>query len=187
MKYVSIDIETCGLDWNEHSVIEFGAVVEDTQNELPLDQLPVFSKILSHKNYIGTPYALSLNKAIFDELAKKERTPDIIPADELGMAFRNWLFQQGFKEGYPIIINAAGKNFGTFDMRFLENIPNFKNHVWFNRRILDPAILYFNTNTDKELPNLSVCKQRAGIEDTTIAHRTVADALDVIRVLRTKL
>lgn len=191
MIYVSIDIETCGLDWNEDSVLEFGAVLEDTKSKIPLDLLPKFSRILEQEKYIGSPYALSLHKEIFDELAKKksERTEKIIPNNQLGKEFRNWLIDWGFEHKItePLMINVAGKNFGTFDMRFLERIPGFKENVWFNHRIIDPGVLFYENDIDDELPNLMKCKQRAGLKDLKIAHRTIADALDVINVLRYKL
>jgi hypothetical protein len=41
MKYVSIDIETGGLD-ARYSLLEFAAVVEDTADQLPLEELPTF-------------------------------------------------------------------------------------------------------------------------------------------------
>ena len=35
MRYISIDLETTGLDSENNQIIEFGAVLEDTNNILP--------------------------------------------------------------------------------------------------------------------------------------------------------
>ena len=42
MKYLSLDIETTGLDKEKCSIIQFAAVVEDTSNPLPYHELPKF-------------------------------------------------------------------------------------------------------------------------------------------------
>jgi oligoribonuclease (3'-5' exoribonuclease) len=73
MIYVSIDIETCGLDDKNHSILEFGAIIEDTDNPLPFETIPKFCTLLERpdNNYVGSPYALAMHKEIFQELAKK--------------------------------------------------------------------------------------------------------------------
>ena len=58
MKYVSIDIETTGLDPETCQILQVGAVIEDTQNLLPLEELPKFNCIVEHPAYTGSPYAL---------------------------------------------------------------------------------------------------------------------------------
>ena len=41
MKYLSIDIETTGLDPVEHKIIEFGCLIEDTTKpHIPVSELP---------------------------------------------------------------------------------------------------------------------------------------------------
>lgn len=187
MIYFSIDIETTGIDWNEDSILEFGAILEDTEKQLTFDSIPKYSVLLRHPKYIGSPYALSMHTDIFTELAKppghsKEK---IINFDELGNSFKMWLTTKGISFDEKIIV--AGKNFSTFDLRFLENLKNFNDLIKIHQRVIDPAVLYFDQSIDKELPNLSLCKQRAGIQDTTIAHRTIKDAWDIIRVLRGKM
>lgn len=94
---------------------------------------------------------------------------------------------------YPLItgnseivsISFAGKNFGTFDKKFLEMLPKWKQIIRIKQRIIDPSILYMDWKNDKELPNLSACKERAGM-DNIVAHNALADAWDVIELLRKK-
>ncbi len=196
MIYFSIDIETTGTDWDKHTVLEFGAILEDTKKQLPFEEIPKFNCLLRHPDYIGTPLALAMHKEIFEELESGKSKCEIIPFYDLGRVFQKWLFELYKSEQFfdtvagkdaPLIITVAGKNFGTFDLRFLENLGGFKKHVWFRKRILDPAILYYDDAIDTVLPNLETCKERAGIKNTAIAHRTIQDAWDVIEVLRGKL
>ena len=42
MKYISIDIETTGLDPENCQILSIGAVIEDTLNQLPFEELPTF-------------------------------------------------------------------------------------------------------------------------------------------------
>lgn len=187
MIYFSIDIETTGVNWNQDTILEFGAIMEDTEKQLPFESLPKFNALLRHPKYIGSPYALALHTDIFTELAKPEgkSSEKIILYNHLGIEFKSWLIKQGIDSSSKIVV--AGKNFASFDMRFLENLEGFNSYIKFNQRFIDPAVFYFDSSVDKELPNLSLCKQRAGIQDTTIAHRTIKDAWDIISVLRGKM
>jgi hypothetical protein len=83
----------------------------------------------------------------------------------------------------PITLNVAGKNFGTFDKLFLQELPWWQKLIRTRQRVLDPAILMVDWNNDKSLPNLTTCKERAGIEGV-VTHDALEDAWDVIEVLR---
>lgn len=187
MIYFSIDLETTGVDWNQDTILEFGAIMEDTEKQLPFESIPKFNVLLRHPKYIGSPYALAMHTDIFTELAKPpgQSKEKIINFNQLGNSFKVWLTSKGIKSDEKIIV--AGKNFGTFDLRFLENLEGFGEYIKFHQRIIDPAVLYFDNSADKELPNLSICKERAGIQNTEIAHRTIKDAWDIIQVLRGKM
>jgi hypothetical protein len=90
------------------------------------------------------------------------------------------LFNSNIK---PILINVAGKNFGTFDKLFLEKLPWWKKLIQPKQRIIDPAILCCTWNSDDALPSLSQCKARLNITGE-ISHNALEDAWDVIQVLR---
>jgi len=85
----------------------------------------------------------------------------------------------------PVRVSMAGKNFATFDRLFLNRLKGFKGFIKMNQRILDPAILYVDWKEDSTLPNLKLCKERAGIEGV-VTHKAVEDAWDVIEILRAK-
>ena len=100
-----------------------------------------------------------------------------------------------YKDGilYPSITNktsishltVAGKNFATFDKLFLEKLPRWKQVFKIRQRIIDPTILFTDWKNDTDLPNLSTCKKRAGL-DEFVSHDAVQDAFDVVELLRTQ-
>jgi len=83
----------------------------------------------------------------------------------------------------PITINVAGKNFGTFDKLFLQQLPWWQKLIRTRQRVLDPAILCVDWNNDDSLPSLTKCKERKGVEGI-VTHNALEDAWDVIQVLR---
>jgi len=83
----------------------------------------------------------------------------------------------------PIHITVAGKNFGTFDLRFLEKLPRWNQLIKVRQRILDPTILYTDWKNDESLPSLSKCKKRANMTEV-VSHDAVEDSFDVIALLR---
>jgi hypothetical protein len=83
----------------------------------------------------------------------------------------------------PWYFNAAGKNFVSFDQKFLERLPRWKQVFKIRRRVLDPAILFVDWTNDTAVPGLSLCKERAGLP-SLVTHNAVEDALDVVMLLR---
>ena len=64
MIYVSIDIETSGLNHDMNHVLSIGAIIEDTDKKLPYDELPKFNAIVLQNNIQGSPRAITMNKEI---------------------------------------------------------------------------------------------------------------------------
>lgn len=180
MKYVSIDIETTGIDHKNCQIIEFAAVVDDLKNQKPLEELPKFHSYVKHKLYTGEPYALAMHAEIFKKLSKQENA--CLPEELLPNFFEFLIKKAEYK--VPVEINVAGKNFANFDKRFLELLPN-KDIVKFKHRTIDPSILYLDVENDFELPGTSECLSRAGL-DNTVKHTALEDALAVVNLLRCK-
>lgn len=196
MKYVSIDIETTGLDPETCQILQIGAVIEDTLNPAPLEELPKFQCIVEHENYSGSPFALSLNSWILkilgglenktkDERLEYRKYHNILPAGLVAKSFQMWLASNGIPAEATscVKINAAGKNFASFDKVFLQKLPNWSSNVQIRQRILDPAILLMNWQTDESLPNLQVCMDRCELAGE-VTHDALQDAIDVVRVIR---
>ena len=219
MIYVSIDIETSGLEPLNNSVLSFGAIIEDTTNKLPYEKLPKFNAIVLQNQITGSPRAISMNKEIialigeYKEGNEEDRTNlehhsdyVFLQENELAQKFYDFLFLNGiypnssflnnhvrnvngtmipaFNNHTPsLTINVAGKNFGTFDKLFLEELPWWKKLIKIRQRIIDPSVLYCKWDEDNAIPSLKKCKERAGI-DGEVAHTALEDAWDVVQMLR---
>jgi len=202
MKYVSIDIETTGLNPETCQILSIGAVIEDTLNILPFSEIPKFHAIIPHYQIKGEPFALNLNVGIIKHISDYHHMPreerirfevaisvDFHEEDKIAFALASFLIKNGYSSGLalnnPITLQVAGKNFATFDKLFLEKLPRWKQYFKIMQRILDPAILYMDFHTDSKLPNLDECKKRANLEGL-VSHDALEDAYDVIQVLRNK-
>lgn len=173
MIYVSIDVETTGLDPNKHQLIELGAVIDDLVT--PLEDLPKFSRVVRWKVYEGEEEALKMNA---DIISNPTAYPWCWPR-ELMPLFCTWLRDNSIDTEE---VQAAGKNFATFDLRFLERLENAPK---FHRRVIDPGSMYMRA-IDKRVPSLSECMQRAGIKEA-VTHRAAEDAMLVVRLIRARL
>jgi|694.fasta_scaffold08002_17 oligoribonuclease len=187
--YVSIDIETLGLNSESCDTIEFGAVLDDLKS--PIDSLPIFHCYLVKDNYRGEPYAMSMHAKKLEIIAARTLGYNYLEPLHLDAEFASWLKSHGVAEvekpqgGATLKISVAGKNFATFDMAFLNKIPNWGTSISIKRRIIDPAVLYFDPKTMEELPDLESCLAIAGIQKQ-VTHNAVDDALDVVKCLRYK-
>jgi len=196
MNYISFDIETAGLEVGYHSVLEFGAVIDDF--ETPIDELPTFRRLLDHETIVGHSYALGMHSdnGILKELQNGEATQGgkIIDPEDLGRDFAHFLYSNGFDGGDDFVgpveeavsgytFTAAGKNVASFDIPHVREIRNFSDHIQFHHRVLDPGPLYFDPSEDETIPDLSTCLKRAGF-DENVEHTAVADSKDVIKLLR---
>lgn len=76
MKYVSIDIETTGLDQEACQILSVGAVIEDTNNPLPLTELPTFHCAIKRSSVYGELYALNMNKDLIETIVQYQTAKD---------------------------------------------------------------------------------------------------------------
>src|ERR671920_1325386 len=116
MHYVSIDLETTGTHPGRHQIIEFGAVIENTNRATELQNLPRFKRIVKHAEYTGQAFAINLNARIFQELVQPTGVAQVCEAHELAQQFKDFLVNNGYEtdEGKPYVrIIAAGKNFAA--------------------------------------------------------------------------
>lgn len=213
-KFISIDIETTGLDPEVNQIVEVGAVY-DTRGYAGVGSgpaivecrsLPKFRAVLMHDELVINPYCANLHKDLWEEMLKatvgtlsdahnaKGIITHYVKPQDFERVFHKWLCgvidntlrDEDFHPESPVTINVAGKNPAGFDIPFLLELPEWSNElVKFRRRIIDPAMLCFVEETDTELPDLQTCLDRCSI-DSTVKHTAVEDALDVIKILRRK-
>lgn len=186
MRFVSVDIETTGLNPEKHEVIEVGAVVVDTMND-NLDNAARMRFLIPAEDYLVNAYCAKLHYDLWQELSVIKNPDQYVsngnyrnyrgqcPGYKFGEVFSKWCTENGIGIAGPIA--AGGKNFSSFDKVFLEKLPNFTKEVRFMHRAFDPAPL-FTLATDATLPNLDTCLKRAGIPKQT-DHTALADALCV--------
>ena len=186
MPYVSIDLETTGLNHERCQILEVGAIYDDGFKFV--DDLPIFHKYIYDPDgwYCGEPFGLALNQKILKRLSSISAV-DIqnkvcIRADELATEFRNWLLNACGWDG-KTCLTPAGKNFASFDANFLNRVPGWKEKIKLNHRVIDPAMLWWNPLEDDKLPGSQECMDRAGIKGT-VAHTAVEDAEMVVRMIR---
>lgn len=210
MIYTSIDIETSGLDPEKNCVLSIGAIIEDTEKKLPFEECPKFNAIILQNEIVGSPRAITMNKDIIsmvgeylegnDETKQNYQTHSdylFLEKEEVVKRFYHFLLNNGYRDGNdwvppvsmidskskPITLNVAGKNFGTFDKLFLQQLPWWQKLIRTRQRVLDPAILCVDWVNDSSLPSLTQCKERKNIEGV-VTHNALEDAWDVIQVLR---
>jgi hypothetical protein len=211
MLYCSIDIETSGLDPEKNCILSIGAIIEDTENKLPFEECPKFNTIILQREIVGSPRAITMNKDLIsmiggyleggDETKQNFETHSeyqFLEKEDVVKKFYEFLWVNGYNNDFPnqllvtsridsntkpITLNVAGKNFGTFDKLFLQQLPWWQKLIRTRQRILDPAILYVDWKNDEFLPSLTTCKERAELYDI-VTHNALEDAWDVIEVLR---
>lgn len=191
MKYLSIDIETTGLDPSVHQILEMAAVLDDTEHpEIPVTDLPYFRALVLADNYTVNPYCAQLHSTgLWQEIMgdATKQLPHTIRVDATNLIyyFTDWLIRTTKSDES---VFAAGKNFGAFDLQFLKkyakNIGKAEK-LPFKHRYFDPGCMYYAPG-DTEIPSLPTCLSRAGLAPTNL-HTALGDALDVIRVLRPKI
>lgn len=195
MQFLAVDLETTGLDDRKHSITEFAAVFTNLAGtEPPL----TFYRYINPEDMVWSQYCLNLHANWLTRVLEARKQgkwecdgiPIVKDTETLIREFLNWLYVDcswplpdatgKFKSIVP-----AGKNFFSFDYRFLEaaGFPRV-----FKRRALDPGLMYI-TPADAEPPDLSVCKTRAigeGVKfkNSHVAHNALEDAEDVVALLQ---
>ena len=187
MRYVSIDIETLGLDPEWSDTIEFGAVIDNLTS--PLEELPRFHCYITRpgNKYRGEPFAMAMHSKILMRIANREHGFIYTPHDLLDEVFASWLEEQGMldkEDDSKKSVSIAGKNFATFDLNFLKRL-GFGQKTKYKHRIIDPGSMFLEAD-DPQVPGLKDCMMRAGV-DKEVEHTAVEDALDVIKCIRYKL
>lgn len=112
MKYISIDIETSGTDSQKNDVLSIGAIIEDTNNILPFEQIPKFKCIILLTEIVGHPRALDMNKVIIQLMCDyMEGDNDVKKLIEKNSGYKFFKKEEVIKEFYYFLYeNGYGEN-----------------------------------------------------------------------------
>lgn len=177
MIYVALDTETTGLS-EKCSLIELAMVLEDTAKvDASVEALPFFHCYVKQPEAHWESYALGMHMGKAQLAAQTWPHPLLVgrPIYTMAEAEHEALTWLAIVAGITPDAQGtvAGKNYGTFDRRFLPT----KLAKAFNRRYIDPASVLINWSA-KELPSM---KDLLGAEPD---HNALADARAVVHVLR---
>lgn len=203
--YISLDIETTGLDRERSQVLEIGAVFDDFLS--PLAELKTFNAKIHypHLTY-GEFTALSMNKQLIYELSNPTKFANVMGFHDAIAEFIVWIkncrdvlikyeeTQTRKYEDHKIII--AGKNVSAFDMPIIKNqivkqtsnkdtaesfVDEIEEITHF--RFIDVGSMYL-TDFNGYIPSLSDINKLTGREK--VSHRALDDAFDVVCAIRHK-
>lgn len=120
MKYVSIDLETTGLDPVSCQILSFSAILEDTNNPLPYDKIPKLNIYILRESINGSFFALNMNRDIIttinnylllksdeEKISCMRETNSIFLAEKhLRFYFQAWLsFHLDGKKEYEAVLD----------------------------------------------------------------------------------
>lgn len=114
MIYVSVDVETSGLNPDKHQVLSIGAIIEDTKKKSPYEECPKFHAMIVANEIVGSPRALQINQKLISVMSEylgaepEDKTNmehhsefQFNTIDNVVMSFFDFLFLNGF--GYDTI------------------------------------------------------------------------------------
>ncbi len=179
MRYLSLDLETtCLAPAKPENILMLSMVVEDTANVMPLDMLPHLTFLIEHPVVTGTPYALHMNAWILEIIAGNREAQHPVFAHNQWVHVAINFLDKHFPSNKRITV--AGKNVAGFDIPFLPELLRRR----FSHRCIDPGSVFIDWE-DEDIPSLDVIKSSLFIPGE-VTHDAYDDALDVIKVLRTK-
>lgn len=216
MRCFAIDIETTGLDQHVHSIVELAIVSFDLfDRKAPMR---TFHRYVIPEGMVWTMYCLKLHEKLIKRLVHEEIPIDRkcevyqnfdqemqIPCRRMSDYIQAWLRSIGHIEaedryrgsrreamkGAVMKMIGAGKNFGTFDKKFIDVLPPALTNDGegiFKHRALDPTFDYIEVG-DSVPPELKLAKARARdhgglFKDVETAHTAIEDCMDVVELCR---
>lgn len=176
---VIFDLETTGLDFTRHAVVEIAAIAYDgrTMDPIPAEEGGVFQSLMRpHDGAEIDPVALKVNGLTMEELNKAPHP------EAVWRRFLAYLKQFNPKGQVTTAPIAGGKNIRNFDLPFIAKLserysPNGAKQVVFNRREqidLEDLLRHWHW-CDPELTGMSmdVVRERYGLGKA--GHRALID------------
>ena len=135
MRYLSIDCETTGLNHERCQILSLGVVIEDTNNLIPVGELPSFHCAVLHNEINGEPFALNMNKDLLSKIVEyqisdnKEEVKkkyNMLFLDEKDVVVELWKFLIRNKFIEFDMLDSFGENM-THDIKTNTTYPTITN------------------------------------------------------------
>lgn len=185
--YVSIDIETTGIDDKSH-ILQIAAVFDDLKS--PVKELKTFDVAIKYPIMTHCePYAMGMNADLLKKLMDKDFGVDPNFAKSQLITFLSECLANSIDEkGRTQKLVLAGKNVASFDIpklkRFIDGSKyekDFDNMIHY--KTLDVGSLYYDVFKD----NVSLSKINELTNRPAVSHNALDDAFDVVHAVRHKL
>ena len=161
MKYISIDVETTGLEKDRYQILSIGAILEDTEKKLSFEEIPKFHAAILHNEITGSPYALNMNSKIIEAISQYQSAQDqdekndlvqmtgmqFYHEDQVVEGFYRWLYDNDMVEFDDRIMNGQiqmvrledGKSYPTLTSKTKPVTINVagKNFASFDKHFLE--------------------------------------------------
>jgi oligoribonuclease len=123
MIYISVDVETTGLEKDRYQILSIGAILEDTTKKLSFEEIPKFHAAILHNEITGSPFALNMNKKIIEAIVQYQTAEDqdekndlvqmtgmqFYQEDQVVEGFYRWLFDNGLVDFNPLLAGQMVK------------------------------------------------------------------------------
>ena len=76
MKYISIDVETTGLDTENDQVLSIAAIIEDSNNPLPFQDIPKIHIAIKRESISGSMFAINMNRELIKKIVHYQTAKD---------------------------------------------------------------------------------------------------------------
>lgn len=168
MHYVSLDIETTGLDPRTDQVLEVAMVLENTDDIKPIKDLPYARWIFKHPKIVGDHFATQLNRDLIEECQESGSDPE-----DAWASIEEWSTYRAYRD-VPVEdkLFVAGKNVGSFDLQFFP----LTIRQLFHHRTIDPGSVFIDWITGP--------KSLGELLGREVKHNALDDARAVIEILR---
>ena len=123
MIYISVDVETTGLEKDRYQILSIGAILEDTTKKLGFEEIPKFHAAILHNEITGSPFAINMNSKIIEAVAQYQNAEDqdekndivhmtgmqFYQEDQVVEGFYRWLFDNGLADFDPLLAGQMVK------------------------------------------------------------------------------
>jgi len=187
MKFLSLSLETTGLDCNKNNLLEIGMIVHNTDEPKSYEDSKKTRFWIDSEFYKGAPYALVDNVEIFKQICdlRKENSRRLVKPDDAITRIMTFLRIHFAENGvFNQQIMVVSKN-PILDSDFLSKLKSFEN-LPFQPKYLNPCSFFLNFEEDNGIPGLAKAKERAGLTNPTVRNTLLVawDMIELIKVYR---